>query len=48
MSKSNEHGFTSTAEYIVLRREEIKAEYDERKNGLKLCLSKGKESVCEC
>ena len=31
MSKFNEHGFTSTVEYIALRRAEIQAEYEERK-----------------
>ncbi|MCM1124959.1 MAG: hypothetical protein NC429_00670 [Lachnospiraceae bacterium] len=31
MSKFNEHGFTSTVEYIALRRVEIQAEYEERK-----------------
>ncbi len=31
MSKYNEHGFTSTVEYIAIRRAEIQAEYEERK-----------------
>ncbi len=31
MSKFNEHGFTSTVEYIALRRAEIQAKYEERK-----------------
>ena len=31
MNKFNEHGFTSTVEYIALRRAEIQAEYEERK-----------------
>ncbi len=31
VSKFNEHGFTSTVEYIVLRRAEIQAEYEEQK-----------------
>lgn len=31
MSKFNEHGFTSTVEYIALRKAEIQAEYEERK-----------------
>ena len=31
ISKFNEHGFTSTVEYIALRRAEIQAEYEERK-----------------
>lgn len=31
MSKFNEHGFTSTVEYVALRRAEIQAEYEERK-----------------
>lgn len=31
MSKFNEHGFTSTVEYIAIRRAEIQAEYEERK-----------------
>ncbi|MDE7200868.1 MAG: hypothetical protein K2O91_02950 [Lachnospiraceae bacterium] len=31
MSKFNEHDFTSTVEYIALRRAEIQAEYEERK-----------------
>ncbi|MCM1327474.1 MAG: sigma-70 family RNA polymerase sigma factor [Bacteroidales bacterium] len=31
MSKFNEHGFTSTVEYIALRRVEIQAEYEQRK-----------------
>lgn len=31
MSKFSEHGFTSTVEYIAIRRAEIQAEYEERK-----------------
>lgn len=31
MSKFNEHGFTSTVEYIAIRRAEIQAEYEEHK-----------------
>lgn len=31
MSKFNEHGFTSTVEYIAIRRAEIQVEYEERK-----------------
>ena len=31
ISKFNEHSFTSTVEYIVLRRAEIQAEYEQRK-----------------
>lgn len=31
MRKFNEHGFTSTVEYIALRRAEIQVEYEERK-----------------
>lgn len=31
VSKFNEHGFISTVEYIVLRRAEIQAEYEEQK-----------------
>lgn len=30
MCKFNEHGFTSTVEYIAIRRAELKAEYEER------------------
>lgn len=31
ISKFNEHGFTSTVEYIAFRRTEIQVEYEERK-----------------
>jgi len=31
MCKFNEHSFTSTVEYIAIRRAEIQAEYEERK-----------------
>ncbi len=31
MSKFNEHGFTSTVEYMAIRRAEIQAEHEERK-----------------
>lgn len=31
MSKFNEHGFSSTVEYIAIRRAEIQAEYEKRK-----------------
>lgn len=31
MNKFNEHGFTSTVEYIAIRRAEIQAEYEEHK-----------------
>lgn len=34
LSKFNEHGFTSTVEYIAIRRAEIQAEYEERKKQL--------------
>ena len=30
LSKFNEHNFTSTVEYIAIRRAEIKAEYEKR------------------
>lgn len=36
MSKFNEHGFTSTVEYIAIRRAEIQAEYEERKKRIEV------------
>ncbi len=36
MNKFNEHGFTSTVEYIALRRAEIQAEYEERKKQIEV------------
>lgn len=36
MNKYNEHGFTSTVEYIALRRVEIQAKYEERKNQIEV------------
>ncbi|MBD5495422.1 MAG: sigma-70 family RNA polymerase sigma factor [Lachnospiraceae bacterium] len=45
MSKYNEHGFTSTVEYIALRRAEIQAEYEERKKQIEIMFSQSKR-VC--
>lgn len=36
ISKFNEHGFTSTVEYIAIRRAEIQAEYEERKKRIEV------------
>lgn len=36
ISKFNEHGFTSTVEYIAIRRAEIQAEYEERKKRIEI------------
>ncbi len=43
MSKFNEHGFTSTVEYIALRRAEIQAEYEERKKQIEAMFEQRKE-----
>ena len=45
MSKFNEHGFTSTVEYIALRRAEIQAEYEERKKQIEIMFNQSKR-VC--
>ncbi len=45
MSKFNEHGFTSTVEYIALRRAEIQAEYEERKKQIEAMFEK-RERKC--
>lgn len=44
MSKFNEHGFTSTVEYIAIRRAEIQAEYEERKKQIEAMFKQ--EIVC--
>ena len=44
MSKFNEHGFTSTVEYIAIRRAEIQAEYEERKKRIEVMLEQ--ERAC--
>lgn len=38
MNKFNEHGFTSTVEYIAVRRVELQAEYEERLKVCGICL----------
>lgn len=45
MSKFNEHGFTLTVEYIVLRRAEIQAEYKQRKKQIEAMLQQ-RERKC--
>ena len=45
MNKFNEHGFTSTVEYIALRRAEIQAEYEERKKQIEAMLQQ-RERKC--
>lgn len=42
MSKFNEHGFTSTVEYIAIRRAEIQAEYEERKKRIEVMFEQEK------
>ncbi len=42
VSKFSEHGFTSTVEYIALRRAEIQAEYEERKKQIESMLEQRK------
>lgn len=46
MNKFNEHGFTSTVEYIALRRAELQAEYEQQKKMIDFDI--GKESICKC
>lgn len=46
MNKFNEHGVTSTVEYIALRRAELQAEYEQQKKLIDFGI--GKESICEC
>ncbi len=38
MNKFNEHGFTSTVEYIALRRAELQAEYEKHKRQVEIML----------
>ena len=48
MDKYNEHGFTSTVEYIALRRAELQAGYEKHKRQVEIMLEQEKESVCKC
>ncbi len=42
MNKFNEHGFTSTVEYIALRRAELQAEYEKHKRQVEIMLKQRK------
>lgn len=42
MNKFNEHGFTSTVEYIALRRAELQAEYEKHKRQVEIMLEQRK------
>ena len=42
INKFNEHGFTSTVEYIALRRAELQAEYEKRKRQVEIMLEQRK------
>ncbi len=42
MNKFNEHGFTSTVEYIALRRAELQVEYEKHKRQDEIMLEQGK------
>ena len=42
MNKFNEHGFTSTVEYIALRRAELQAEYEKHKGQVEIMLEQKK------
>lgn len=43
MNKFNEHGFTSTVEYIALRRGELQAEYEKHKRQVEIMLGQKKK-----
>lgn len=43
MNKFNEHGFTSTVEYIALRRGELQAEYEKHKRQVEIMLEQKKK-----
>ncbi len=43
MNKFNEHGFTSTVEYIALRRAELQAEYEKHKRQVEIMLEQRKK-----
>lgn len=45
MSKFNEYGFTSTVEYIALRKAEIQADYEERKKQIEAMFQQGGKKV---
>ena len=45
MNKFNEHGFTSTVEYIVLRRAELQAEYEKHKRQVEIMLEQRENKV---
>ena len=42
MNKFNEHGFTSTVEYIALRRAELQAEYEKHRRQVEIMLEQRK------
>ena len=42
MNKFNEHGFTSTVEYIALRRAELQTEYEKHKRQVEIMLEQRK------
>lgn len=42
INKFNEHGFTSTEEYIALRRAELQAEYEKHKGQVEIMLEQRK------
>ena len=42
INKFNEHGFTSTVEYIALRRAELQAEYEKHKRQVEIMLEQRK------
>ncbi|MXP77464.1 hypothetical protein GN277_19420 [Lachnospiraceae bacterium WCA-9-b2] len=42
MNKFNEHGFTSTVEYIALRRAALQAEYEKHKRQVEIMLEQRK------
>ena len=42
MNKFNEHGFTSTVEYIALRRAELQAEYEKHKRQVEIMFEQRK------
>ena len=48
MNKFNEHGFTSTVEYIALRRAELQAEYEKHIRLGRNYAWAEKKSVCKC
>jgi len=45
LNKFNEHGFTSTVEYIALRRAELQAEYEKHKRQVEIMLEQRKKCL---